>query len=196
MIMQTNPQFIQPCPICGRPLRIETKYAGQRVTCHHCRGQFMAIRHAGCEAAQGEPYERPRPETPTVLVVEYRDEVYQRLAGNLCHAGCRVMRAFCASEGIIQSLMFRPDIVIANVDLPDQSGWLLTAKLCATEPRPHIWLYKSEASRMDAVKARFLGAEELLAYQSLQELSSAVFASLAGDALSLRSEGIQTLTRR
>lgn len=118
---------------------------------------------------------------PTVLVVEYRDTVYRRLASDLGHAGLRVMRAYCASEGIIRYLMLRPDLVIANVGLPDQGGWLLTAKLCGIEPQPHVWLYKAKPSRADATKASFLGAEELLAYDSLLELSDAVFASLAGD---------------
>lgn len=122
---------------------------------------------------------------PTVLVVEYRDEVYHRLEADLQCAGFRVARAYCASEGIIQYLMFRPDLVIANVDLPDQSGWLLAAKLCVTEPQPHIWLYKSDANRADAAKAGFLGAEELLAYRTVQDLSNAVFACLAGEATSL-----------
>ena len=75
---------------------------------------------------------------PAVLVVEYRDTVYHRLASDLDHAGLRVMRVYCASEGIIQYSMFRPDLVIANVELPDQSGWLLTAKLCVIEPQPHV----------------------------------------------------------
>jgi DNA-binding response OmpR family regulator len=122
---------------------------------------------------------------PAVLVVEYRDTVYHRLASDLHHAGFRVTRAYCATEGIIQYFMLRPDLVIANVDLPDQSGWLLTAKLCVTEPQPHVWLYKSKATRADAAKAGFLGAEELLSYRTIQELSNAVFASLAGEATSL-----------
>lgn len=118
---------------------------------------------------------------PTVLVVEYRDEVFHRLEADLGWAGFRVTRAYCASEGIIQYFLFRPDLVVANVDLPDQSGWLLTARLCVTEPRPHVWRYKSIATRADAARAGFLGAEELLAYRTIQDLSNALFACLAGE---------------
>lgn len=246
MIMQVDSQFIQDCPVCGRPLRIGTRYRGHRVSCHHCRGQFVAGReqavgfgieervdralhradrllyHGGDRREPDERISKSRcrekkdsscreipsaerrskksnqaekvrhqaepkqpSQMPTVLVVEYRDEVYRRLEVDLGCAGFRVTRAYCASEGIVQYFMFRPDLVIANVDLPDQSGWLLTAKLCVTDPLPHVWLYKSEATRADAAKAGFLGAEELLAYRSIQDLSCAVFASLAGDTTSL-----------
>ncbi|MGM0488529.1 MAG: response regulator [Planctomycetota bacterium] len=131
--------------------------------------------------------QRPQPEMPVVLIIEHRDAVYQRLAEDLYHAGFHVKRACYATEGIVQHFMFAPDLVVANVDLPDQSGWLLTAKLRITEPRPHVWLYKSRASGSDMAKARFLGAEELLTYNSLQQLSDAVFASLSGDTSSRRA---------
>lgn len=34
--------FGQECPICWRPLQISSEHNGQMVTCHHCRGRFLA----------------------------------------------------------------------------------------------------------------------------------------------------------
>jgi hypothetical protein len=34
--------FYQQCPICGRNLRIPTKYFGREMTCSHCEGEFRA----------------------------------------------------------------------------------------------------------------------------------------------------------
>jgi CheY-like chemotaxis protein len=41
MIKEVN-QFMQSCPICGRPLQVCIDYLGRLVTCQHCRGQFVA----------------------------------------------------------------------------------------------------------------------------------------------------------
>lgn len=140
-----------------------------------------------------QPDKKGQPRHPSVLLVEYRDTVYRRLAADLAQAGFRTIRAFCATEGIIRHVMLRPDLVIANVELPDQSGWLLTAKLALTEPRPHVWLYSSQACSTDAAKARWLGAEELLVYGTLDGLADAVLASLAGDRSSLAAARDRTM---
>jgi hypothetical protein len=34
--------FYQQCPVCGRSLRIPTKYFGRQMTCTHCEGEFCA----------------------------------------------------------------------------------------------------------------------------------------------------------
>jgi hypothetical protein len=34
--------FYQQCPVCGRNLRIPTKYFGRQMTCSHCEGEFRA----------------------------------------------------------------------------------------------------------------------------------------------------------
>ena len=35
-------QFLQECPVCGRPLQVSSELTGRRVTCLHCRGRFLA----------------------------------------------------------------------------------------------------------------------------------------------------------
>lgn len=34
--------FLQPCPVCGRTLRIGVLLLGRRVYCQHCGGGFVA----------------------------------------------------------------------------------------------------------------------------------------------------------
>jgi len=113
--------------------------------------------------------------TPTVLLVEHRDEVFARLAADLALAGVRVVRAECALEAVWQYCTLRPKLVVANVDLPCQSGWLLAAKLGLAEPRAHTWLYKPWKNAADLAMAKFVRAEELLQYRgNLYTLSDAV----------------------
>jgi hypothetical protein len=35
-------RMLQPCPVCGRPLRVLVEYLGTRVRCSHCHGTFIA----------------------------------------------------------------------------------------------------------------------------------------------------------
>ena len=39
--MKEETTFIQECPVCGRPVQIESTCRGQTVTCGHCRGLFV-----------------------------------------------------------------------------------------------------------------------------------------------------------
>jgi hypothetical protein len=34
--------FYQPCPVCGRTLRINAKFFGREMSCTHCEGHFLA----------------------------------------------------------------------------------------------------------------------------------------------------------
>jgi hypothetical protein len=34
--------FYQLCPTCGRNLRVPVKYFGRRMSCTHCKGEFIA----------------------------------------------------------------------------------------------------------------------------------------------------------
>ncbi|MDO4550788.1 MAG: hypothetical protein Q4C96_06010 [Planctomycetia bacterium] len=36
-------KYTQNCPVCGRQLRIKTKYIGMTLTCQHCHGNFVAM---------------------------------------------------------------------------------------------------------------------------------------------------------
>jgi hypothetical protein len=40
--MSAPTYYDQPCPVCGRSLRIPVQYQGRQVRCRHCHGQFEA----------------------------------------------------------------------------------------------------------------------------------------------------------
>ena len=106
---------------------------------------------------------RPHPlACRTILVVEYRDEVAARLVADLTATGIHVQRAVCAAEASRCCASFRADLLLVNVDLPDGSGWLLTAKLRLFAQTPHIWLYAASPSPNDMAFAEFVGADGLI----------------------------------
>lgn len=124
----------------------------------------------------------------TVLIVEYRDRVYDRLALDFRLIGMRAVRAMCGFEAMGQYMRTRPNLVVANVDMLGQSGWLLTAKLRLVESTSHIWLYTSRRTTKNMSMAKFVGAEELLEYGSnVGLLSDAIFDCLGGESAATRT---------
>lgn len=101
-----------------------------------------------------------------VLVVEHRDEVFARIAADLAAAGFCVVRAETASAAIRICVVYQPEFVIANRDMPDHSGWLMAAKLRFVDPTIRLWLYQPQLIREDQGLAQFLRIEEVLIYGS------------------------------
>ncbi len=129
--------------------------------------------------AEDSPSDR---RAPTALLVEFRDEVFIRLATDLARTGMRVIRACSATEALDLASATTPFLVLANVEQPDQSGWLLTAKLRMADPCVRVWLYQPRSSTYQVLMAEFLDVEELLAYRGdLFRLSDTVVQLLADD---------------
>lgn len=103
----------------------------------------------------------------TVLLVEHRDEVFARLASDFAAMGIRVERASCKAEVFRCLARCSPDLMIANAHLPDEGGWLLTAKLRLSRPTTCVWLYapRPQSPEYDYGLAEFLGVAELIHYQ-------------------------------
>jgi len=99
-----------------------------------------------------------------ILIVEHRDEVFARLAADLGEAGMQIERSVCATGVSKKCTSFPVDLLVVNVDLPDGSGWLLTAKLRLVPPAPHIWLYAPWPSPNDMAMTKFVGADDLIVY--------------------------------
>jgi hypothetical protein len=114
-------------------------------------------------------------------LIEFRDEVYARLAADFELSGFVVTRATTASEAIGLYAQTRHSLVVANLDLPDQSGWLLVGKLHFIEAGVLIWLYKPHKTASDISMAKNLHLDELLDYGGdLLDLSDAILDLLAG----------------
>jgi response regulator RpfG family c-di-GMP phosphodiesterase len=110
-----------------------------------------------------------------VLLVEYRDEVFARLAADLMAAGLQVERAVCAASAAKAHVRSPAELVVVNVDLPDGSGWLLTAKLRLMSAAPQIWLYAPWPLPDAVAMAEYVGADGLIRYEGdLCRLSAAI----------------------
>ena len=176
-------QHVVDCPICSRPLEMLTRYLDREIACGHCRGHFtvhespnhelsLDRRGGGDTLQQAESLLRratsrdevPGPQPPTVLLVEHRDEVFARIATDLAACGTRVIRAASAADALKLCGRYEPTWVIANVDLPDQSGWLLAGKLRFVDRRLRIWLYQPRSTSYDQGVAHYLRVDELLDY--------------------------------
>lgn len=226
-MIKLNSHVIKACPICGRPVELQSWYIGKVITCSHCCGHFvihqsedriltattcgrgdvlnraerLLRREARSQAPrtttpsrcrleasskcgrgkktrighkqavdrnQAEPAakikRKPAAKQPIALLVEHRDEVFARIATDLAEAGMRVLRARTVVEALTLSVSREPMVVVANVDLPDQSGWLLAGKLSFIDPTIRIWLYQPKRSDYDVGLAEFLQVQELFEY--------------------------------
>jgi DNA-binding response OmpR family regulator len=103
--------------------------------------------------------------TLTILLVEHRDEVFARLAADLAGVGMRVDRAHSGLEAADRCRRRRPDLLMVNAWLPDESGWLVTGKLRLADPELPIWIYTPRSSSDDVAMANFIEADELIDYE-------------------------------
>ncbi len=117
---------------------------------------------------------------PTALLVEHRDEVFARIATDLAEAGLRVIRAKTVVHAMALSVSHEPMVVVANVDLPDQNGWLLAGKISFIDPTIRVWLYQPRTTDCDAVLAAFMRVHELFEYGGdLLSLSETILQAIA-----------------
>lgn len=123
-----------------------------------CRGGSEGFRTSP-RADKGKAIRRP-----VLLMAEHRDEVFAPIATNIEANGFHVVRAESAAAALITCGKFAPQLVLASTDLPDQSGWLLAAKLRIIAQRTCVWLYRPNATEYDKGLAQFLRVDELLDY--------------------------------
>ncbi len=165
----SQPSFVQSESDSGRPV---AEHVAEHVTdeAPQLYGEPAADRESLADT------DRAR-----ILLVEHRDEVFARLAADLAGEGFRVIRATTAHEAVKHYAKHPFTLVVANLDLPDQSGWLLAAKLHFVDSGAAIWLYEPVRSNMHAAMAKFLRVDELFAYGGdLLGLADAVAARLRG----------------
>lgn len=77
---------------------------------------------------------------PTILLVEDEDRLQRVLARTLEASGYTVHTASTAAEAVQATLAQRPDVLVLDVNLPDDTGWGVLRQLtgrgitCATLP--------------------------------------------------------------
>ncbi len=66
--------FYQPCPTCGRSLRVPVKYFGRQMCCTHCKGQFVAsppdLRPAVAEGIESKSAPRCSEVAPPLTAIQ------------------------------------------------------------------------------------------------------------------------------
>lgn len=100
----------------------------------------------------------------SVLLVEPRDEIFARLAGELQGRGLRVFRATTAARASRRFARHPVDLLLVPQALPDESGWLFLSKVRLTAPAADVWVYTAHASPADVELANFVRADELIEY--------------------------------
>ena len=101
---------------------------------------------------------------PVAFLIEPRDEVYARLAGDLVEAGFRVVRAITVTDALKACGKYRPRLVLANISLSEQKAWQMAPKLAMLDGDTRVWLYDHAIEVHDYAMADFLGIEQLIEY--------------------------------
>ena len=102
------------------------------------------------------------PAVPVVVLVEHRDDVFDRLTGCFTTAGFRVVRAMGSAEALQRYVSEPADLLVVNSDQPQETAWLLAGKLHLTHPTAQIWVYICRPSTFDIASASLLAIEELI----------------------------------
>lgn len=113
------------------------------------------------------PFVSKRASVENVLLVDYRDEVFARVAADLQTQGLRAARAATAadaSEYYFRSAVDLVDLVVAHRELPDGSGWLMASKWRLARRPPRVWLYAPWPLPTDPPWSRLAQVERVVYY--------------------------------
>ena len=98
----------------------------------------------------------------SVLVVDDEDTVRETLSDFFESMGCAVRTAATASEGRRAAAAHAPDVVLADLRLPDASGLTLLEALRADDPELGVIMLTGHADVATAVRAMQQGALDFL----------------------------------
>lgn len=91
------------------------------------------------------------PPSPTILLVEFRDEVFAAIRTELIGLNLSIARVTSADSVASAWRRMDPGLVIVNAQMPDQSGLLISHKLRLHGFAGELWMYsaKTEQSKFD-----------------------------------------------
>lgn len=124
----------------------------------------------------------PRHASPTrvrhagrVMVVDHRDEVFARLEADLRKLPLSVRWARGVEHASAARCTEAFDLILLNGELPEESGWLWSAKWRLSGSPLRTWLYTSRPVDFGDEAASLAGVEEVLYYAGdLLRLSEAI----------------------
>lgn len=98
--------------------------------------------------------------------------------------GWQVMVGETAADVRRAAARLHPEVVILDIDMPDESGWLTCAKLQRLRRRPQVILVDHDADPARDDFARFVGATERVAMPASElELVNVLMESSIGTSL-------------
>ena len=98
----------------------------------------------------------------TLLIVEPEAALRDLLESSLALVFRQVHTAESAADANRFVRRWKMDLVISNLDLLDESAWLMVSKWHIGRVPRHIWLYGPRQSGLDAHWAEFTHVEELI----------------------------------
>lgn len=100
--------------------------------------------------------------SPLVLAVDDEPSVLKLIQMELRDAGIRTLTAETGAEAVQSVLDYRPDLVVLDIMLPDESGLEVMRRLRERSPLPVI-LLTAKGRDADVVRGLELGADDYLA---------------------------------
>ena len=96
-----------------------------------------------------------------ILVIEDEEGVRRVLANNLARRGFRVHAVDSGQDGLDAATVFRPDLILLDLNLPDTDGFSVLASLRERATTP-IVILSVRGAEADKVRALDLGADDYL----------------------------------
>jgi PAS domain S-box-containing protein len=98
----------------------------------------------------------------TVLVVEDNDDARELIIGVLEGAGARVLSASTVQEGVDRATDVRPDVLVADLGLPDADGYELLTRIRKMFPKIPALAVTAYARTTDRDRALAAGFQQLV----------------------------------
>jgi len=90
--------------------------------------------------------------------------VYATLKTQLEDYGFETGRAVSGAAVASSFHRLAPDLVLLRADMPDESGWLITAKLRIAGHQQPVWLYAQRESPSQAIRQQVSGVNEVIVH--------------------------------
>jgi CheY-like chemotaxis protein len=128
---------------------------------HHENLAFPGSYH-GSPTVEGVTMQPRNSCDPRALIVDDDPSTAEFVAAVLKSRGWDVQHARTGDEALAEAHRFSPNVVFLDVMIPQQSGWLVCAKLKLVRHSPSIVFMTGLSGRTVSQQAEFLGADGLL----------------------------------
>ncbi|TWU39433.1 response regulator [Novipirellula artificiosorum] len=100
------------------------------------------------------------------FVVEPSNAISAHLTADLTRAGYRAGRVSSVNEAMTLCSKFGPELILANLSLPNQTAWQLASTLALHDSGTRLLLYGHDIAVHHYAMADFLGIERLIEYSN------------------------------